>query len=274
MTDEFSQNAEQAPAEQNPGRKPPNLLLLIILALALPFIGVFVMQTVRRVLPLLADSTTASASGEPSKKEAQIRPAPPEPNPAPVVSPLAPPAPAPSPELTAPPSPALEPGPIAAGETSGAPAAESETQLVQQEVLKRIDLMPNLSAAEQDKLYVQVERARRMVCVARLAFAPGGRQASKAQLDKVKTLLNSPENQLILADPTTVIVVLGFADKRGDDATNLRISLERADNVRIALRDQMGIQNVMHSVGMGSSDLFDANNFDKNRLVEVWIVVP
>ncbi len=274
MTEQISQDPASEPAKQKSPRKPPSFLIIIVLAVALPFLAVFVMQTVRQILPLIAESQAVSKPTSPSKRETDPPPAPREPSPAPVVAPLVAQSSTSSPEINAEAGSALASEPIAAGETSGKPAAAEETKLVQQEVLKRIDLMPNLSAAEQDKLYVQVERAQRMVCVARLAFAPGSRQASNAQLENMRALLNSPENQALLADPTTVLVVLGFADKRGDDATNLRISLERADNVRIALRDRIGIQNVMHSVGMGSSDLFDANNFDKNRLVEVWIVLP
>jgi hypothetical protein len=30
----------------------------------------------------------------------------------------------------------------------------------------------------------------------------------------------------------------------------------------------------MHAVGMGSQDLFDRSNLEKNRLVEVWAVQP
>jgi hypothetical protein len=32
--------------------------------------------------------------------------------------------------------------------------------------------------------------------------------------------------------------------------------------------------NVTHGVGMGSSDMFDAKDLDKNRVVEVWAVLP
>jgi len=30
----------------------------------------------------------------------------------------------------------------------------------------------------------------------------------------------------------------------------------------------------MHAVGMGSSEMFDAQNFDENRVVELWAVLP
>ena len=41
-----------------------------------------------------------------------------------------------------------------------------------------------------------------------------------------------------------------------------------------ALKERAAIMNVVHAVGMGSSDLFDAKNLEKNRVVEVWAVLP
>jgi predicted small lipoprotein YifL len=67
--------------------------------------------------------------------------------------------------------PPASPSPIGATEPSGdvkAPeqvnmdAADAENQAIKTEVLARIDLMPQLTPEEKDKLYVQVERARGM----------------------------------------------------------------------------------------------------------------
>jgi outer membrane protein OmpA-like peptidoglycan-associated protein len=69
-------------------------------------------------------------------------------------------------------------------------------------------------------------------------------------------------------------VVLGFADKKGDPKKNIAISLERAESVVKALKEKLGVMNVVHAVGMGSSEMFDAQSLDKNRVVEVWAVLP
>jgi outer membrane protein OmpA-like peptidoglycan-associated protein len=61
---------------------------------------------------------------------------------------------------------------------------------------------------------------------------------------------------------------------RGDAKKNLAISLERADSVVKTLKERGAVMNVIHAVGMGSSDMFDAKNLDKNRVVEVWAVLP
>jgi outer membrane protein OmpA-like peptidoglycan-associated protein len=83
-----------------------------------------------------------------------------------------------------------------------------------------------------------------------------------------------PQIQKFSDDPTVVFVVLGFADTKGDPQKNIAISLQRADNVVKALKERAAIMNVIHPVGMGSSDMFDTKNLDKNRVVEVWAVLP
>jgi len=43
-----------------------------------------------------------------------------------------------------------------------------------------------------------------------------------------------------------------------------------------ALRDRLKLTNIMHSVAMGSSTLFGdgRDQLQKNRVVEVWAVMP
>jgi outer membrane protein OmpA-like peptidoglycan-associated protein len=69
-------------------------------------------------------------------------------------------------------------------------------------------------------------------------------------------------------------VILGYADRQGDDQKNLQISNGRAQSVMEALRDQLGVQNVMHLVPMGGTDILDPRELAKNRVVEVWAVLP
>ena len=73
-----------------------------------------------------------------------------------------------------------------------------------------------------------------------------------------------PQLKKFLDDPTLVLVILGYADKQGDDQKNLEISNGRAQAVMDVLRDQLGIQNVMHSVPMGGTDLLDPRQLAKN----------
>jgi len=152
--------------------------------------------------------------------------------------------------------------------------ATLENQQVKEEVLKRIDVMPALSASDKDRLYVQVERARSMGKVITIPFATG---ASRVPMDVIAALgasLEQPQVRVLADDPTVVFVILGFADKKGDPAKNLEISTRRAESVLSLLRDRFNVLNVMHAVGMGSSEMFDAGDLEKNRVVEVWAVLP
>ena len=90
----------------------------------------------------------------------------------------------------------------------------------------------------------------------------------------MKNQLERPQIKKILEDPTLVLVILGYADLQGDEQKNLQISNGRAQTVMDTLRDQLGIQNVMHIVPMGGTNLLDARELAKNRVVEVWAVLP
>jgi outer membrane protein OmpA-like peptidoglycan-associated protein len=152
--------------------------------------------------------------------------------------------------------------------------AKEENRLVKSEVLKRIDLMPNISAENKDKLYVSVERARQMGRIIKIPFASGKTELSPADIEALRSEVQAPVLQRLMQDPTAVFVILGFADKKGDEKTNLRISQERADAVLRVLRDKCNVINVMHGVGMGGSTLFDGQGTEKNRVSEAWAVLP
>ncbi len=153
-------------------------------------------------------------------------------------------------------------------------AADAENRLVKTEVLARIDMMPRLTPEEKDKLYVQVERARGMGKIVTIPFGTGKVTVGPGEVAALGEKLKLPQIQKFAEDPTVVFVVLGFADKKGDDQKNLAISSQRADSVVKTLKDGGAIMNVIHAVGMGSSDIFDAKDLGKNRVVEVWAVLP
>jgi outer membrane protein OmpA-like peptidoglycan-associated protein len=145
---------------------------------------------------------------------------------------------------------------------------------VRAEVLQRIDLMPGVSAGNKDKLYASVDHARKMGRVLTLPFDKGESEIRSGEIDKLKTQIQSPAIKQLLDDPTVVFVVLGYADPKGNDKINAEISQNRAKSVMKALQDDCGLQNVMHSVAMGGSTLFSKQQAEKNRVVEIWAVVP
>ena len=174
----------------------------------------------------------------------------------------------------APAEPESPPMPMTAASAPNLDLQNSENQQVKIEVLKRIDLMPTISAENKDKLYVSVERARQMGKIVTIPFASGKTALGSGDGEKLKATINSPQLQQLLQDPTCVFVILGFADTKGDEKTNLRISQERAQSVLNTLRDKCDIINLMHAVAMGGSSLFDPQGVEKNRVAEIWAVLP
>jgi outer membrane protein OmpA-like peptidoglycan-associated protein len=203
----------------------------------------------------------------------------PEPTSTPTPEPTATPTPTPVETPPTPsPTPAPSPTPKTTVEPSGPPinldVTLPEIAEVKRAVLKRIDLMPNISQANKEKLYGAVDRARAMGRLFSIPFETSLTRISPEIVTYMKGQLERPQIKQMLDDPTLVLVILGYADKQGNDQKNFQISNARAESVMEALRDQCGIQNVMHIVPMGGTDLLDARELAKNRIVEVWAVLP
>lgn len=227
----------------------------------------------RKLLTALALCSLCACERHPATKPAAATPTPtPEPGYAGV-----PEAATPTPAANAPSAPAANDAPDGGQVTAPAEVnldkANVENQKVKAEVLSRIDVMPKLTPEEKDRLYVQVERARGMGKVVTIPFSSGKISVGAPEIASLKEKIKLPQIQNFSEDPTVVFVILGFADKKGDPNKNVAISLQRAESVEKALKDA-GVVNIIHSVGMGSSEMFSDVNMDKNRVVEVWAVLP
>jgi len=213
-------------------------------------------------------------------RQNQIVEAPPTPTatPAPTPTPTPVSTPTPTPSETPAPTPTSTAAPTAVAMPSGTPIdfdiGLPEIAEVKREVLKRIDLMPNVSAQNKDRLYTAVDRARGMGRLFTVPFDTSLTKVSPENVAQMKAEFDRPQIKSLLDDPTLVLVILGYADKQGDNQRNLQISSARAEEVMDVLRDQLGIQNVMHVVPMGGTDLLDPRELAKNRIVEVWAVLP
>ena len=183
--------------------------------------------------------------------------------------------PPPPPEDTAPtPGQAEPPRFITAPSRIDLDVTKTENKAVKDEVLTRVDLMPNVSSANKDKLYQAVERARSMGKILTIPFASGKTELAAADIEALRAELDKPELSKLRDDPTAVFVILGYADPKGDPKKNIAYSQARADAVLKAMRDRLNVINVMHTIGMGGSKLLDAQNLEKNRIVEIWAVLP
>lgn len=193
-----------------------------------------------------------------------------------------PPPPVATPMAKAPPAPPPVPATTPAPENASASTAtipplvenKEENSEVKKQVLARIDAMPHLSPTNRTKLYTAVDHAHGMYKLAIISFESGRIAPTPAAVAQLTDGLHTSDAQRLLSDPTAVIIVLGYADSKGDDKRNLQISIDRADGLVRALRDQGKILNVMHAVGMGSSEMFGKGQRDKNRVVEIWAVLP
>jgi len=234
------------------------------------------------IVLLLAVGAILWTLGNSSKRQTEVVELSPTPSPPPTSTPT----PTPTATPTETPSPVATPTPAPSSNTAPTPVADSagqtidldinlpEIAAVKREVLKRIDLMPNVSAQNKDRLYGAVDRARGMGRLFSVSFETSLTKISPEEITAMKAQLDHPQIKKFLDDPTLVLVILGYADKQGDDQKNLDISNGRAQAVMDALRDQVGVQNVMHVVPMGGTDLLDARQLAKNRIVEVWAVLP
>jgi len=149
-----------------------------------------------------------------------------------------------------------------------------ENIAVQREVLRRIDAMPNLTNDSKDKLYAHVNRARGMGRLATIHFGAGQSRPAPDAVAELRKVFATTDVLPLAQDPTVAFVVLGYADSTGDPAKNLAISMERAESVVNALRNELQLQNISHAVGMGGTDFLDPAQAGKNRAVEVWAVLP
>ena len=196
-----------------------------------------------------------------------------EATPAPTTPPEKPGTPSPRPPIGIEPISAEPPPTVVMPAKIDLDVSKSENRKVKDEVLTRVDLMP-ITEKNKDKLYSSVERARQMGKILTIPFASGKMELSAADIEAIKTEIDKPELMKLRDDPTAVFVILGFADPKGDPKKNVQISQQRADAVLAAMRDKCGVFNVLHSVAMGGSTLLDAQNLEKNRIVEVWTVLP
>ena len=154
------------------------------------------------------------------------------------------------------------------------PEKSSVTDAERQEVLKRIDLMPNVTAETKERLYSYVEHAQNLERLLTVSFETGRTRISEKETTRVVKASKQTTFSKMSQDAAAIFVVLGYADERGEEKKNVQISTDRASNVMELLRKHCGVQNVIQTVPMGSPKLFDPKDPKENRVAEVWAVLP
>ena len=151
---------------------------------------------------------------------------------------------------------------------------ENENERARQDVIKRIDQMPNLNQDQKNRLYSSVDRARGMGAILIVPFAEGRKTLAQSEAQILVNAMQSQGIKKLTEDPTLVFVVLGYTDKKGDPKANEKTSIDRAESVLATMRDKAGVANVMYAVGMGGAEVLNKETVSNNRLVEVWAVFP
>jgi serine/threonine protein kinase len=257
---------------------------------------------VRKPSPTPAVLPSPSESTEKENPLSRITPSPkvrstpfPEASPtaSPEVSPTASPEVSPTPSTEVSPTPSTEVSPTASPEMSPTPSAQEtptpnerqptstsptplsqhEVDATKEEVIKRINALPGITAEKKASLIEKMQKARSMERLTVIPFDVGRTTLRRAAADELVKSFSRPEIRDKVSDPTTVLVVAGYADIGGRADKNLRISQERAENVTKILKQQ-ALLNAMQTIGMGGTELLDSNRPDQNRAVEVWAVVP
>ncbi|RYD32065.1 MAG: hypothetical protein EOP86_16520 [Verrucomicrobiaceae bacterium] len=223
----------------------------------------------------------------PSQEKPVTEPAPPvkpevadntpkDPPPAPTPEPEPPVQPDPAPAPEPPPSVPDNPDPVVPAEPVKTFAANApEVMSLKADADQRIDEAPADIYSDDDKEKVReaIRQAKRLTRVATLQFGKGAAALGGNERKRLKTALLTPEAEALLSDPQAVFFLIGFADSSGASQTNRSLSQKRAAGVGSVLRS-FRVSNRAYAVGLGSSKLVGGAQEDKNRAVEVWIVLP
>ena len=121
--------------------------------------------------------------------------------------------------------------------------------------------------AELEKVYQTIGNDNRYTFMYRIPFATGETGVPSAhQATLVSKLKQAPEG--------STLVTIGYADTRGDDALNNKLSYGRAQEVGSWITATLSSDTPLESFSMGETDRFSKTDFAKNRVVEVWAVAP
>jgi outer membrane protein OmpA-like peptidoglycan-associated protein len=150
----------------------------------------------------------------------------------------------------------------------------ADGESVREEIRRRIQLQPTATQAMKDRVSAMVESAKRIGRLVVTYFPTANINLPPQDVASVQAQIAQPEVQKLLENPALLIVVLGYADKRGSEQADIDLSLGRAKTVADVLQKKCGVLNAVYPIAMGGTDLFDQREFSKNRVVEVWAALP
>ena len=143
------------------------------------------------------------------------------------------------------------------------------------DALARIEEAPPERYSSDAKAQVRrvLRGAQRLFKVDTIYFDKGVAIPSSAAKDHVSRALKDEILRETLSNARSVIFVIGFADKTGSREFNKKLALERANATVDLIKKDNGIINMIYSVGIGATELVSAQQQEKNRAVEVWLLL-
>jgi serine/threonine protein kinase len=166
------------------------------------------------------------------------------------------------------------PGEKESASGAATPMTRQDSDATKDAVIKRINVLPTANAEKKAKLIEKMYKARSIERLTVIPFGSGQTALHRAAAEELMKTFCSAEIRAKLSDPTTVLVVAGYADSAGRQETNLHISQERAENVGKILKEQAKLLNAVQTVAMGGTEVLDSTRPDQNRAVEIWVVAP
>ena len=157
---------------------------------------------------------------------------------------------------------------------SPTPLSQPEIDATKEEVIKRINALPEFTAEQKTTLIEKMQKARSMERLTVIRFDIDQTVLHRAAADELVKAFEGSEMRDKLSDQTTILVVAGYADTGGGAEINLRISHERAENVTKILKRRVKLTNAIQTIGMGGTELLNSKRPDQNRAVEIWVVTP
>lgn len=145
---------------------------------------------------------------------------------------------------------------------------------IRQDVLDRVDRLPNLTTEQRNKLYASVDRARGMGCVLVVPFLENKRVLAEPERKVLVNGIRGEAVQKLVDDSTLVFVIIGYANEGTDSAAQEKLAAERAESVLSTIRDQAGVTNTMYAAGMGAPDVKLKAAPGAGRVAEIWAVFP
>lgn len=152
--------------------------------------------------------------------------------------------------------------------------SQSELDSFRDQVNARIDAAGGEHSEEMKETAREVlRRLTGIIKVTTLQFSSGEEGLSESNRTALVLALRQPEISAFLERYERArFIMLGFADPVGSPEINARLSRERAKAVGTAVKDECP-DHRSYSFGLGSTQILDAKNRDKNRAVEVWLAV-